>query len=219
MQIKLIVVVVDWPLWVVRTCPQGLPPLLPLPRVQPDSVWVSFSLSTSVPLEEFDSEGTSKFLLLVRTSSWAFQRQWRRIDNVGDFPCTNQCTGVDPREKIPEKKNSTKLSWKPSSSCPKWCQVFRGVARIFQRGGGGITEATHQIVMSTMSTIFGLYRCSPSCISGLSRIIAAWRPILTKDKSRWRKYFTKKQILKKWAFQQWLLRPRYCHGVFATWIW
>ena len=53
------------------------------------------------------------------------------------FPCTNQCTGVDPREKIPEKKNSTKLSWKPSSSCPKWCQVFRGVARIFQRGGVG----------------------------------------------------------------------------------
>ena len=29
-------------------------------------------------------------------------------------------------------------------------------------------------------------------------------PILTKDKSRCRKYFTKKQILKKWAFQQWL---------------
>ena len=55
--------------------------------------------------------------------------------------------------------------------------------------------------------IYGLYRCSPSCISGLSHIIAAWRPILTKDKSRWRKYFTKKQILKKWAFQQWLLRP------------
>ena len=60
--------------------------------------------------------------------------------------------------------------------------------------------------------------CSPSCISGLSRIIAAWRPILTKDKSRWRKYFTKKQILRKWAFQQWLLWPRYCHCVFATWI-
>ena len=33
----------------------------------------------------------------------------------------------------------------------------------------------------------------------LSRIIAAWRPILTKDKSRWREYFTKKQIFKKWA--------------------
>ena len=53
--------------------------------------------------------------------------------------------------------------------------VVRGVARSFQRG---VTEATH--------------RCSPSCISGLSRFIAAWRPILTKDKSRWRKYFTKK---------------------------
>ena len=52
----------------------------------------------------------------------------------------------------------------------------------------------------------------------LSRIIAAWMPILTKDKSRWREYFTKKQIFKKWAFQQWLLRPRYCHGVFTTWI-
>ena len=61
---------------------------------------------------------------------------------------------------------------------------FRGVARIFQRG---VTEATHQIVMSTSTpcmfylmlqfwdeqTIYGLYRCSPSCISGFSRIIAA----------------------------------------------
>ena len=75
--------------------------------------------------------------------------------------------------------------------------LSRGVARIFQRGGGRVSEATHQIV---------------------SRIIAAWRPILTKDESRWRKYFTKKHILKKWAFQQWLLRPRYCHGVFVTWI-
>ena len=49
-------------------------------------------------------------------------------------------------------------------------------------------------------------------------VIAAWRSILTKDESRWRKYFTEKQILKKWAFQQCLLWPRYCHGVFATWI-
>ena len=32
------------------------------------------------------------------------------------------------------------------------------------------------------------------------------------------KILYKRQILKKWAFQQWLLRPRYCHGVFATWI-
>ena len=29
----------------------------------------------------------------------------------------------------------------------------------------------------------------------------ARRPILTKDKSQWWKYFTKKQILQKWAFQ------------------
>ena len=50
---------------------------------------------------------------------------------------------------------------------------FRGVARIFQRGG-------HR--------------------GGLSRIIAAWRPIWTKDKSRWRKYITKKQILKNGLF-------------------
>ena len=44
----------EWPLWVVRPCPQDLLPLLPRLRVQPDSIWVSFSLSTSVPLEEFD---------------------------------------------------------------------------------------------------------------------------------------------------------------------
>ena len=82
---------------------------------------------------------------------------------------------------------------------------IRGVARIFQRVG-------HR-------------GYSPDChvnLHGLSCTIAVWRPrwrpILTEDKSRWRKYFTKKQILKKWAFQQWLLRPSYCHGVFATWI-
>ena len=74
----------------------------------------------------------------------------------------------------------------------------RGVARIFQRG------VTDRDTIRGSPTIYGLYRCSPSCISGLSRIIAAWRPTLTKDKSRWRKYFTKtnlkKQILKKWCF-------------------
>ena len=86
----------------------------------------------------------------------------------------------------------------------------RGVARIFQRGGG--------VTILGSPTIHGLYSCSPSCTSGISRIIVAWRPILIKDKSRWRKYFTKQQIIKKWAFQQWLLLPRYCHGVFATWI-
>ena len=43
----------------------------------------------------------------------------------------------------------------------KMMSINRGVARIFQRGrgGGGVTEATH--------------RGSPSCISELSRIIAA----------------------------------------------
>ena len=46
----------------------------------------------------------------------------------------------------------------------------RGVARIFQRG---FTEATHQITIRGSPTIYGLYRCFPSCISGLSRIIVA----------------------------------------------
>ena len=86
---------------------------------------------------------------------------------------------------------STKLKYLYDSNAEQ------GRSQDFSKGGGGVTEATHQIV---------------------SRIIATWRPILTKDKSRWRKYLTKKQILKMWAFQQWLLRPRYCHGVFATWI-
>ena len=38
---------------------------------------------------------------------------------VGYFPRTYQRTGVDPREKSAREKNLTKLSWKPSSSCPK----------------------------------------------------------------------------------------------------
>ena len=60
---------------------------------------------------------------------------------------------------------------------------FRGVARIFQRVG-------HR-------------GYSPDChvdLHGLICTIAVWRPILTEDKSRWRKYFTKKQILKKVGF-------------------
>ena len=36
--------------------------------------------------------------------------------------------------------------------------VDRGVARIFQRGGGGVTEATHQIVMSTSTYCTTYYR-------------------------------------------------------------
>ena len=89
----------------------------------------------------------------------------------------------------------------------------RGVARIFQRGG---------VTAGTPSGDRRLYKVYTTALPRVSAgsvvlIIAAWRPILTKDKSRWRKYFTKKQILKKWAFQQWLLQPRHCHGVFTTW--
>ena len=62
---------------------------------------------------------------------------------------------------------------------PKKMIVGPGGSQDFSKGGS-LSEATH--------------RCSPSYISGLSRIIVAWRPILTKDKSRWQKYFTKKQI-------------------------
>ena len=40
----------------------------------------------------------------------------------------------------------------------------RGVARFFQRGG---------VTIRGSPTVYGLYRCSPSCISGLSRIIVA----------------------------------------------
>ena len=96
--------------------------------------------------------------------------------------------------------------------------LYGSVARIFQRGGGVGGGGSQRDTIRGSSTMYGLYRCSPSCISGLSRIIAAWRPILAKDKSCWRKYFTKKHVLRKCAFQQWLLRPRYCHDVFATWI-
>ena len=49
---------------------------------------------------------------------------------------------------------------------PEFRRGLMGVARIFQRGGGGVT-------IRGSPTIYGLYRCSPSCISGLSRIIAA----------------------------------------------
>ena len=45
--------------------------------------------------------------------------------------------------------------------------LFRGVAKIFQRGDHS------RDTFRGSSTIYDLYRCSPSCISGLSRIIAA----------------------------------------------
>ena len=89
--------------------------------------------------------------------------------------------------------------------------AYRGVARIFQRGG-----VTDKDTIRGSPTIYGLHRCFPSCISGLSRIITAWRPILTKDKSRWRKYFTKKPNFKKvglstMAFTAKILSGRFCH--------
>ena len=50
----------------------------------------------------------------------------------------------------------------------------RGVARILQReGGGGGGGLTDRDTIRGSPTIYGLYHCSPSCISGLSRIIAA----------------------------------------------
>ena len=73
------------------------------------------------------------------------------------------------------------------------------VARIFQGGGGG--GHSRDTIRGLLTTcIYGLHRCFPLCISGLSRIIAALRPILTKDKSHWRKYFTKKTNFKKVGF-------------------
>ena len=62
----------------------------------------------------------------------------------------------------------------------KMTHANQGRSQYFSKGGGGV-------IIWGSTTIYGLYRCSPSCISGLRRIIAAWR-------SRWLKYFTKKQI-------------------------
>ena len=73
----------------------------------------------------------------------------------------------------------------------------RGVARIFQKGGRGREGVTDRDTIrgspTICPTIYGLYRCSPSWISGLSRIIAAWRPIL------------------KMAFTAKILSWRFCH--------
>ena len=70
----------------------------------------------------------------------------------------------------------------------------RGVARIFQRGGHS------RDTIRGSPTMYGLYRCSPSCISGLSRIIVAWRPILTKDNEPLTKILYKKTKFKKVGF-------------------
>ena len=95
----------------------------------------------------------------------------------------------------------------------EYCTSLQGCSQDFSRGG---------VTAGTPSGDRRLYKVYTTALPRVSAgsvvlIIAAWRPILTKDKSRWQKYFTKKQILKKWAFQQWLLQPRHCHGVFTTW--
>ena len=64
---------------------------------------------------------------------------------------------------------------------------FRGVVRIFQRlSHGGYSPDCH-VDLHGLSCPIAVWR-------------PRWRPILTKDKSRWRKYFTKQQILKKVGF-------------------
>ena len=50
---------------------------------------------------------------------------------------------------------------------------MQGRSQDFSKGGGEVTEATHPITIWGSLTIYGLYRCFPLCISGLSRIIAS----------------------------------------------
>ena len=83
------------------------------------------------------------------------------------------------------------LWWTVDSKTPTY---HEGRSHDFSKGGH------RRDTIQGSPTIYGLYRCCPSCMSGLSRIIAAWRSILTKDKSRWRKYFTKKSNFKKVDF-------------------
>ena len=48
----------------------------------------------------------------------------------------------------------------------------RGVARILHSGGGGVWGVTDRDTIRGLPTIYGLYRCSPSCISGpLTKIL------------------------------------------------
>ena len=49
--------------------------------------------------------------------------------------------------------------------------ALQGRSQDFSKGG--VTEATHQIVMSTLTRIAALYRCSPSCISQAQACIIA----------------------------------------------
>ena len=72
---------------------------------------------------------------------------------------------------------------------------------------------TYKVEERTFRTpyIYGLYRCFPSCISGFSRIIAAWRPLLTKDKSLYKKTNFKKVGFSIMAFTTKILSWRFRH--------
>ena len=82
---------------------------------------------------------------------------------------------------------------------------FRGVARIFQRGGPrqghhpGITDYIGFIPLLSL-----VYQRAQSYYRGMKAHI-----IKLKTRADDENTLQKKQILKKWAFQQWLLRPRY----------
>ena len=100
--------------------------------------------------------------------------------------------------KIPT--NYSPLLWLITSNDTVWfIKKETGAKPGFSKWGA--TETTHQIVMSTSM----VYTAVLPCVSVGSVVLSRHEcPLLSKDKSRYRKYFTKNQILKKWAFQQWL---------------
>ena len=63
----------------------------------------------------------------------------------------------------------------PGHDCPslsfRSLTTVKGRSQDFSKGGGGRGPSRDTIQGSP--TIYGLYRCSPSCISGLSRITVA----------------------------------------------
>ena len=78
----------------------------------------------------------------------------------------------------------------------------RGVASIFQRGGGGGHHLGIDDYIWFIPLLSLVYQRAQTYYRGMKAPLT--------------KILYKKTNLKKGAFQQWLLRPRYCHGVFAT---
>ena len=72
----------------------------------------------------------------------------------------------------------------------------RGSQRLLTRSPSG----DRRLYLWFIPLLSLVYQRAQSRSRLLSRIIAAWRPILTKDKSRWRKYFTKNKFLKSGLF-------------------